>query len=90
VGSLEAGRYKLDLINHPTEKVNSLRHRNRHSIADDLNQLAIWIGLANQDSGVAAPTQGKSRSVVQDRVRVSRALDVEMHVALERRSDFPV
>ena len=69
---------------------NLLRHRDGHSIADDLDQLSIRVRLANQDSGVTTPAQGKSRSVVKNSVRVPRALDVEVHVTLERRSDFPV
>ena len=69
---------------------NLLGHCNRHCVADDLNQLAVRIGLTNQDSGVATPTQGEPRPVMKDRVRIPRALDVEVHVTLERRSDFPV
>lgn len=90
VGCLKAGRYRLDHANHISNPGDLLRHHNRHGIADDLDQLAIRIRLTNQDSGVAAPAQGKPRSVMKDRVRVPRALDVEMHIALEGRSDFPV
>ena len=90
VGCLKAERYRLDHANHISNPGNLLRHYNRHCIADDLYQLAIRIGLTNQDSGVATPAQGKSRSVMKDRVRVPRALDVEMYIAPEGCSDFPV
>lgn len=90
MGSLETMYRTLDLANHPSATGNLLWHCNRHGIADDLNQLAVRIGLANQDPGIATPTQGKSRSVMKDRVWVPRTLDVEVHVALEKRSNFPV
>ena len=81
----------LDFMSCPTRGGGSLlRYRDGHGITDDLDQLSIRIRLTNQDSGVAAPAQGESRSVVKNSVRISRALDVEVHVTLERRSDFPV
>lgn len=76
--------------NRSTRTEGLLRHCDRHDIADDLNQLALRIGLANQDPGVATPTQRESCSVMEYRVRVPRTFDVEVHVALEGRSDFPV
>lgn len=76
--------------NRSTRTEGLLWHCDRHDIADDLNQLALRIRLANQDPGVATPTQRESCSVMEYRVRISRTFDVEVHVALEGRSDFPV
>lgn len=90
MGAFEAGWHRSNLKKHPIRTKNLLGYGDGHGIADDLNQLAIRIGLANQDPGVTTPTQGKSCSVMKDCIRVPRAFDVEVHVALERCSHLPV
>jgi hypothetical protein len=89
VNSLEAVRRSI-FVNHPNRTKNLLRHRDRHSIADDLDQFAIRILLTNQDSGVTTPTQSKPFSIVKNSVRIPRALNVEVHITLERGSHPPV
>lgn len=90
VDSLEAVHQRSIPVNHPNGTKNLLWHRDRHCIADDLDQFTIRVRLTHQDSGVTTPTQSEPFSIVKNRVGISRTLNVEVHVTLEKCSDPPV
>ena len=86
----KAGKRRFSLTDYLSGKRNLLWHRDRHGVTNDLNQLAIRVGLTNKDSGIATPTQSEPRSIMKNCVRIPRALDMEVDITLERRPDPPV